>query len=362
MALRPISPTMIRKIATMKLSSRGTIRINPEDVSGAVAEIERARAIALAERGPLAPDRLDLLLPDGERQGVDARVRAEAASVGDRHQAGGMLRLGRPGEPAEQPTPDPQSSETAEPGEGDGASGEVAACTADQVEVTPVTDAASYTADQQPLLSLTLLNTGADPCTIEAGSDVQSYVITSGSDRIWASTDCQEPGVPAVVTLEPGDKLQINLNTNVPETAAVQKTMAGMIEQDGASLVMDLRTRPQHAWPTTPVTRPRSCSTCPSRTRTIRSRRPRSTTTATTRPTCPSQTPSTRTTRARPSTSGGSSPAAGPCACDRVIAGPRVEDHDLVGERDRRQPVSDDQRRPPFHRLAQPQDQIVERR
>lgn len=120
-----------------------------------------------------------------------------------------VLIIVRPGtgEPAEQPTPDPQSSETAEPGEGDGASGEVAACTADQVEVTPVTDAASYTADQQPLLSLTLLNTGADPCTIEAGSDVQSYVITSGSDRIWASTDCQEPGVPAVVTLEPGEPL-----------------------------------------------------------------------------------------------------------------------------------------------------------
>lgn len=117
-----------------------------------------------------------------------------------------VLIIVRPGtgEPAAQPTPDPQSSETAEPDAGDG---EVAACTADQVEVTPVTDATSYTADQQPLLSLTLLNTGSEPCTISAGSDVQSYVITSGSDRIWASTDCQEPGVPAVRTLEPGEPL-----------------------------------------------------------------------------------------------------------------------------------------------------------
>jgi len=68
----------------------------------------------------------------------------------------------------------------------------------------PVTDAASYPADQEPLLSFTLLNTGAAPCTMEAGSDVQEFLIVSGSDRIWASTDCQEPGVAAPLVLEPG--------------------------------------------------------------------------------------------------------------------------------------------------------------
>ncbi len=113
-----------------------------------------------------------------------------------------VLIIVRPGtgEPADQPTPEPQSSESAEPGAAD----EIGPCTADQVEVTPVTDATSYTADQQPLLSLTLLNTSSVACTMQAGSDVQSYVITSGSDRIWASTDCQQPGVPAEITLEPG--------------------------------------------------------------------------------------------------------------------------------------------------------------
>lgn len=120
-----------------------------------------------------------------------------------------VLIIVRPGtgDPAEQPTPDPQSSETAEPGDGAGAGGDVAACTPSQVSVAPVTDASSYAADQQPLLSLTLLNSGTEPCTIQAGSDVQSYVITSGDDRIWASTDCQEPGVAAEVTLKPGEPL-----------------------------------------------------------------------------------------------------------------------------------------------------------
>lgn len=119
-----------------------------------------------------------------------------------------VLIIVRPGsgEPLDQPTPDPQSSETAEPGE-PGAEGDLTECTAAQVVVTPVTDADSYPADQQPLLSLTLLNTATTACTIEAGSDVQSYVITSGSDRIWASTDCQEPGVAAERILEPGEPL-----------------------------------------------------------------------------------------------------------------------------------------------------------
>lgn len=121
-----------------------------------------------------------------------------------------VLIIVRPGtgEPADQPTPDPQTTETANPDEpGAAPSTDVAACTPSQVTVTPVTDSDAYAAGQQPLLSLTLLNTGTAACTMQAGSDVQSYVITSGSDRIWASTDCQEPGVAAEVTLEPGETL-----------------------------------------------------------------------------------------------------------------------------------------------------------
>lgn len=122
-----------------------------------------------------------------------------------------VLIIVRPGasEPADQPTPEPMTSSSGEPGAsgGETTDGEAEACTASQVTVTPVTDATSYSAGQQPLLSLTLLNTSTTACTIEAGSDVQSYVITSGSDRIWASTDCQEPGVAAEVTLEPGEPL-----------------------------------------------------------------------------------------------------------------------------------------------------------
>lgn len=104
------------------------------------------------------------------------------------------------GQPGAQPTPEPQTSETADPGDDT----EVAACLPGQVEVTPVTDSNNYPAGATPLLSFTLLNTGAAPCTMPAGSDVQEYLIVSGSDRIWASTDCQGDPEPFTATLEPG--------------------------------------------------------------------------------------------------------------------------------------------------------------
>jgi hypothetical protein len=79
-------------------------------------------------------------------------------------------------------------------------------CRAEQVQVTPITDAEAYGGEAQPQLSLSLLNTGSRPCIIEAGSDVQEFVITSGADRIWSSRDCQVDPVAATVVLEPGEE------------------------------------------------------------------------------------------------------------------------------------------------------------
>ncbi len=119
-----------------------------------------------------------------------------------------VLIIVRPGsgDPAEQPNPDPETTETAAAGDPNAPTDptDVVACTAAQVVVTPVTDASSYPAGEEPLLSFTLLNTGAAACAMEAGSDVQEFLIVSGNDRIWASTDCQEPGVAAPLVLEPG--------------------------------------------------------------------------------------------------------------------------------------------------------------
>jgi hypothetical protein len=79
-----------------------------------------------------------------------------------------------------------------------------AACAAKNVRVAGVTDALSYAAGVDPQLSLTITNTGPTACSFKDGSDQQTYVITSGSEKIWSSKDCQTGAVSATTTLEPG--------------------------------------------------------------------------------------------------------------------------------------------------------------
>jgi hypothetical protein len=82
--------------------------------------------------------------------------------------------------------------------------GAVKTCKPTDVTVTPVTDATTYAAGVNPMLSLKITNTGATACTFKVGSDVQVYTITSGTETIWKSSDCQKDPVAATKTLEPG--------------------------------------------------------------------------------------------------------------------------------------------------------------
>jgi hypothetical protein len=77
------------------------------------------------------------------------------------------------------------------------------ACKSADVQVVAKTDALSYAPGVDPMLSLTITNTGTKPCSFKDGSDVQKYVITSGTDTIWSSTDCQTGAVSHTSILEP---------------------------------------------------------------------------------------------------------------------------------------------------------------
>jgi hypothetical protein len=78
------------------------------------------------------------------------------------------------------------------------------ACLPANVKVVAVTDALSYAAGVDPQLSLTITNTGTSACSFKDGSDEQTYVITSGTEKIWSSKDCQTGAVSATSTLQPG--------------------------------------------------------------------------------------------------------------------------------------------------------------
>jgi hypothetical protein len=96
----------------------------------------------------------------------------------------------------------PAAETTTIPTEATSASG--SPCKAADVKVEPITDAGNYAADQMPKLSVSITNTGANACKLNAGTSQQLFTITSGTEVYWKSTDCQSDKVDAEVLLQPG--------------------------------------------------------------------------------------------------------------------------------------------------------------
>lgn len=117
-----------------------------------------------------------------------------------------VLIVVRPGSGAPAPTPSPSASAGATDATGESDGG--AACDPATLSVEAITDATSYEPGVIPQLSFTLKSRQTEPCTVEAGSDLQEFRITSGEEVIWSSRDCQTDEQPAVITLEPGVPLQ----------------------------------------------------------------------------------------------------------------------------------------------------------
>jgi hypothetical protein len=112
------------------------------------------------------------------------------------------------------------------------------ACAPADVKVVAVTDALSYASGVDPQLSLTITNTGAAACSFQDGSDKQVYEITSGTEKIWSSKDCQTGAEPATTTLKPNTPVK---STPFPwdrtrsNPAACSATNAPQVIAGGAS-------------------------------------------------------------------------------------------------------------------------------
>jgi hypothetical protein len=82
-----------------------------------------------------------------------------------------------------------------------------AACVPARIKLLGVADKTTYASTEQPKISMSITNTGTVGCTINLGSTQQELVITSGSETIWDSKDCQTAPVDTPVTLKPGEAL-----------------------------------------------------------------------------------------------------------------------------------------------------------
>ncbi|MGO1319557.1 MAG: hypothetical protein ACTMIK_04815 [Galactobacter sp.] len=98
------------------------------------------------------------------------------------------------------PKPGPASSSTPTPA---GANPD-GSCPAGAVAITAGTDKQSYGANEKPVLLMKLKNSLDDPCTLDVGTKNQEFLITSGSDRIYSTKDCQADGESTELELEPG--------------------------------------------------------------------------------------------------------------------------------------------------------------
>lgn len=106
--------------------------------------------------------------------------------------------------------------------------GDVPDCAAGELEVTPLTDHDSYAAGELPQLSLRVENKGEKACQAQLGTAGMSFKITSGSDEVWRSADCQVNPDNRAVILEPGtplstDPIEWDRTRSSPETCEIAR-------------------------------------------------------------------------------------------------------------------------------------------
>ncbi|MBD2762899.1 MULTISPECIES: hypothetical protein [unclassified Candidatus Sulfotelmatobacter] len=116
------------------------------------------------------------------------------------------------------PRPTPSGSAGSPTGSPSASPAAVEECGAN-LTLTAGTDKQTYPADQEPVLILTMENTGDEPCKVNAGSNAMSYVVTSGSDVIFDSRHCAANGEDRGVTLDPGKTEDARLTWNRTRTA-----------------------------------------------------------------------------------------------------------------------------------------------
>jgi hypothetical protein len=124
----------------------------------------------------------------------------QSSPGGQSPSGGGAPPSGQETEPAA--GPEATASPSATP-EGNG-------CEQNLVTVTAATDKPVYADGENPVLTLKVTNGNRVPCEINIGTSQMEFLVTSGSDRIFSSTDCQADATDLVKTIPPGQSETAN--------------------------------------------------------------------------------------------------------------------------------------------------------
>ncbi|MDP9987068.1 hypothetical protein J2S98_002227 [Arthrobacter oryzae] len=105
--------------------------------------------------------------------------------------------------PADSATPSASASATA-PATPSPTVSATATCNQNLVTVTASTDKPAYGPGENPMLTLKVTNGGKVPCEVNIGTSQMEFLVTSGSDRIFSSKDCQASSEDLVKVIAPG--------------------------------------------------------------------------------------------------------------------------------------------------------------
>ena len=95
--------------------------------------------------------------------------------------------------------------------------------------VTAATNKASYGPEEKPVLTLKVTNGGKLPCKVNIGTSQMEFLVTSGSDRIFSSGDCQASSNDLVKTIAPGKSETANFPWSAqPLGAGLRENLRGV--------------------------------------------------------------------------------------------------------------------------------------
>lgn len=142
-----------------------------------------------------------------------------------------------------QPTnTDPFAGFTARPESqaSDGASGPAARACGEKLKVSASTEKETYGEDENPILVMSLENTGDDACMVNAGTARMNFAVTSGPDKVFDSAHCQIDGQDRPIELEPGETESARFEWNRHRSVADCATEGAQVNPGGYRLTVAL--------------------------------------------------------------------------------------------------------------------------
>jgi len=90
-------------------------------------------------------------------------------------------------------------------------SGEPIECGDEVIVVDSTSDSSTYRVGTNPVLTLTITNTGDLPCLRDVGPKANEIEVTSGGYHVWSSDDCNASDKTKTVTLQPGETVSSSI-------------------------------------------------------------------------------------------------------------------------------------------------------